>query len=95
MAVVYKGTNTNYRLLKPLINVEHYALINLLAGRRLVAELIQHDLTPATLSNELLRLLEPDVNRKMRAELADATSKLGEGGASARAAEHILKMING
>lgn len=95
MAVVYKGTNTNYRLLKPLINVEHYALINLIAGRRLVAELIQHDLTPTTLSNELLRLLDPEVNQKIRSELAEATSKLGDGGASARAAEHILKMING
>lgn len=93
MAVVYKGTNTNYRLLKPLINVEHYALVNLLAGKRLVAELIQHGLTPQTLSTELLRLLDPCVNQNMRVELANVASKLGEGGASKRAAEHILKLI--
>ncbi len=93
MAVVYKGTNTNYRLLKPLINVDHYALINLLAGRRLVTELIQHDLTPTTLSNELLRLLDPEVNQKMRAELHETTTKLGEGGASKRAAEFILQLL--
>ncbi len=95
MAVVYKGTNTNYRLLKPLINVEHYALVNLLAGKRLAGELIQHDLTPQTLSAELLRLLDPEVNQNMRAELANVASRLGEGGASKRAAELVLRLING
>ncbi len=94
MAVVYKTSSTNYRLLEPLINADHYALINLLASRRIVAELIQNDLTPQKLADELLRLLEPSVNLKVRADLKEAASQLGEGGASKRAAKHILELIN-
>jgi len=93
MAVVYKTSSTNYRLLEPLINVEHYALINLLAGKRIVAELIQGDLSPRTLADELSRLLDPTINSKVRSELKSAADQLGEGGASKRAASHILDLI--
>lgn len=93
MAVVYKASSTNFRLLEPLINVEHYALINLLAGKRIVAELIQGDLTPRSLADELSRLLDPTVNMYLRSELKAAADQLGEGGASKRAAAHILGLV--
>jgi lipid-A-disaccharide synthase len=93
MAVVYKTSSTNYRLLEPLINAEHYALVNLLARRRIVAELIQNDFTPQKLADELERLLQPSVNRQIRTELKKAASQLGEGGASKRAAEFILELL--
>ncbi len=93
MAIVYNTSGLNYRLLEPLISVDHYGLINLIAGDRLATEMIQGDFSPEALSNELLRLIEPGVNREMRTRLAAATEKLGHGGASKRAAEAILKMI--
>lgn len=93
MAIVYKTSRINYGLLEPLIDVEHYGLINLIAGKRLAKELIQDDLTPDTLATELLRLLQPDVNAEMREELRIAADKLGHGGASKRAAEAIIKLI--
>lgn len=93
MAIVYKTTRLNYRLLKPLISVEHYGLINLIAENRLAKELIQDEFTADTLSNELFRLLDPDVNKGMRVELKSAADKLGEGGASKRAAEAILRAL--
>lgn len=93
MAIVYKTSAMNYALLKPLISVEHYGLINLIAGERLAAELIQHEFTAASLSAELLRLLEPETNADMRTKLKAAADKLGAGGASRRAAEAILKLI--
>lgn len=95
MAVVYKASSANYRLLEPLINAEHYALVNLLARRRIVAELMQGDLTPRSLADELLRLLDPTENSKVRSELSTAAAQLGEGGASDRAASHILALISG
>ena len=93
MAIVYKTSTLNYKLLRPLINVEHFGLINLIAGDRVATELIQDDLTPETLANELLRLLEPSENKRVREKLRAAADKLGHGGASARAASLILAII--
>ncbi len=93
MAIVYKTSALNYRLFEPLISVEHYGLINLIAEKRLAKELIQGDFTGATLSAELLRLLVPKVNAEMRAELKLAADKLGHGGASKRAVKAILTLI--
>lgn len=93
MAIVYKTSPINYKLLRPLISVEHFGLINLIAGERLAMELIQDDFTPETLSAELFRLLDEDENRQMREKLKVATDKLGHGGASKRAADYILNVL--
>ncbi len=93
LAIVYKTSPLNYKLLRPLISVEHFGLINLIAEERLAKELIQDDFTPETLARELFRLLEPAENQKMRERLKAATDKLGHGGASKRAAEFILNLL--
>jgi lipid-A-disaccharide synthase len=93
MVIVYKTSALNYKLLEPMISVEHYGLINLIAGKRLATEFIQDDFTVKSLSDEILRLLKPDVNAAMRAELKTAADKLGAGGASKRAAAAILELI--
>lgn len=93
MAIVYKTSALNYKILRPLINVEHFGLINLIARERLATELIQDDFTKETLSKELFRLLEPETNRKMREKLKETADTLGHGGASKRAAEAILKQL--
>ena len=94
MAIVYKTSAINYKLLRPLITVDHFGLINLIAEQRLAKELIQGDFTPQTLADEISRLLEPAVNREYREQLRIAVDKLGHGGASKRAAVAILKLIN-
>lgn len=93
MAIVYKTSSINYKLLRPLIEVEHFGLINLIAGKRIANELIQNDFTPETLSSELFRLLDPAINAEVREQLREAVDKLGRGGASKRAAEAILKLL--
>jgi lipid-A-disaccharide synthase len=93
MAIVYKTTTLNYTLLRPLIDVKHFGLINLIAEKRVVKELIQHDFTPRALADELFRLMRPDINSAVRAELAEAVDKLGHGGASKRAAEAIVARL--
>ena len=93
MAVVYKTSAVNYGLLAPMIDVKHFGLVNLIAGKRVAAEFIQGEFTPDALSRELLRLLQPDVNSAMRRDLKAAADKLGHGGASKRAAEAILRTI--
>ncbi len=66
LAIVYKTSSFNYKLMRPLISVAHFGLINLIAEERLAKELIQDDFTAETLSAELFRLLEPATNQQMR-----------------------------
>lgn len=94
LAIVYKTSALNYGLLRPLINVEHFGLINLIAGERVAAEFIQDEFTDKSLADELARLLDPEENRLAREKLARATDKLGHGGASKRAAQLICDLID-
>jgi len=94
LAIVYKTSALNYKLLRPIISVEHFGLINLIAQERLANELIQDDFTPETLSAELFRLLEPVTNGKMREKLRSVVETLGKGGASKRAAKAIIDLLN-
>jgi lipid-A-disaccharide synthase len=93
MAIVYKTSSFNYKLMRPMIDVEHFGLINLIAEKRVAAELIQDDFSPAALGAELLRLIEPKINKTVRAELKAASDKLGHGGASKRAAAKIIELL--
>ncbi len=93
LAIVYKTSPLNYKLFRPLISVEHFGLINLIAGERIAAEMIQDDFTPSGLARELARLLEPDTNAAFRRKLAEATRKLGSEGASKRAAQAIIGFL--
>ena len=78
-----------------MISVEHYGLINLIAEERIVKEIMQDEFTPEALAHEIERLLEPAVNKEVRAKLHDAAEKLGQGGASKRAAEAIMAVARG
>lgn len=92
-AIVYKTSALNYRLLRPIISVEHFGLINLIAQERLANEFIQNDFTLENLARELFRLLEPETNAKAREKLKQVTDTLGTGGASKRAAQAILRLL--
>lgn len=94
MVIVYKTSVSNYVLLRPLISVEYYGLINLIAGKEVAREMIQYDFKPEAVAIEVLRMLDPEENRRIRDDLAAATAKLGVGGASDRAAEAILRLID-
>ncbi len=92
-AIVYKTSPVNYKLLRPMISVEHFGLVNLIAERRLINEFIQDDFTPEVLSRELFDLLEAENNKRIRSELNEVAEKLGRGGASKRAVQAILREI--
>jgi len=93
MVIVYKESFLNWHLLGPLINVEHYGLVNLIARRRLATELIQSDFTPQRLSQELESMLVADRNAVMRQELRALVQELGQGGAARRAAALIVNLL--
>lgn len=93
MVVLYKLSPTTYRLGKGLAKVDMYAMVNLIAGRRIVVELIQDDCTPEAVAAEAVRLLADRPYRdEMVAALDGVRRQLGGPGASDRAAEAILEI---
>jgi lipid-A-disaccharide synthase len=94
--VAYRVNPLTYRIARRLIQVPHIALANLVAGRTIVPEFVQHAATPAALSESLLRLMDPE--SKERAEmlggLREIRSALGTPGAGdrvARIAESLIR----
>ncbi|MDJ0927125.1 MAG: lipid-A-disaccharide synthase [Gammaproteobacteria bacterium] len=92
MVVAYRLAPLTYQVARVfrLVDVEHFALPNLLADRRLVPELLQHEATPAALATELLSFLE---SPERRAAVAGEFAKLRDllrRGASERAATAVL-----
>jgi lipid-A-disaccharide synthase len=94
MVVVYRVRWPSYLLARALVRVDHAALPNLVAGRRIVPELIQHELRPGAVADHLLGYLEsPDRVAAVRKDLEDVRRRLGEPGAFDRAAEAVLAEI--
>ena len=93
MVVVYKESWVNWNTLGRLITVAHYGLVNLVAGERVAKELMQDDLNGERLANELLLLLDESRNEDARLRLREVADRLGEGGASERAAVCILEAL--
>jgi lipid-A-disaccharide synthase len=69
-------------------------MVNLIAGRRVVPELIQDEFTPDRVATELLPLLdETPARQAMKSGLAEVREKLGSAGASARAADEVAPFL--
>ena len=95
MVIVYKESAINWHTLGRLITADHYGLVNLVAGERVVTELMQNELNGTRLAAELLSLLDAKQNQAMRTRLLDVARMLGEGGASRRAAKLVLDSVQG
>jgi lipid-A-disaccharide synthase len=91
MVILYKLSPLTYRLGRPFVKVDTFGMANLIAGRRVVPELIQDDCTPEKIAGEALSLLtDPARSAAMRRDLAEVRARLGAPGASARAAAAVL-----
>ena len=93
LVIVYKESALNWRTLGSLITAEHYGLVNLIAGRRVATELIQDQFTGESLAQELISLLDSKRNAEMRSELKELMTRIGEPGASRRAAQAVLDFM--
>jgi lipid-A-disaccharide synthase len=91
MVVVYRLSPLTYRIGKPFVRVDTYAMANLVAGERIVPELIQDDFTPARVADETVRLLtDRELYTRTHDALRRVREKLGGSGASGRAADSVL-----
>lgn len=93
--VCYKGNQISYLIAKNLIKVKYISLVNLIMNKPVLKELIQNDLTPENISEELKQLL---TNHKRQRQLLDDYEELrcvlGNAGASSNAASIIFSDLN-
>jgi lipid-A-disaccharide synthase len=93
MTVVYRLSPVTYKLGKPLVRVSMFSMVNLVAGARIIKELIQDECTPEGVALEAVDLLTNSERvADMKEQLAIVREKLGGAGASERAADAILEV---
>jgi lipid-A-disaccharide synthase len=94
MVTFYKVTPLTYAIAKPLVKVPFYSMVNLIAGRRVVPELIQGDMTGERIAAEAAPLLDGGADRaKMKEELAEVAARLaGTEDAISKAADEVVRV---
>jgi lipid-A-disaccharide synthase len=94
MVVVYRVTPLTACLAKALVRTPWFSMVNLIAQKPVVPELIQSKFTPERVATETLRLLhEPSARASLRGGLAEIRHRLGPPGAVERAADTILELV--
>jgi lipid-A-disaccharide synthase len=93
VVVMYRLSPATYMLAKRLVRLPYFSLVNIVAGKSVVPELIQSDVHGARIADEVRKLVAPGRYEETCAELARVRSKLGTPGAAKRAAEEISTMV--
>jgi lipid-A-disaccharide synthase len=93
--LVYRVAPLTYFLAKLLVKIEFIGLVNIIAGERVVEELVQSDASAEKVSDQLKRLIEsPELASSMRKRLAGVAAMLGEPGVESRAAARVADWFN-
>ena len=94
MAILYKTSPLTYWIARMVVDIKHIGIVNILAGRGVVPEFIQHEATRETVLPAALELIgDTPARRAMLDDLRAVREGLGGGGASARAAEKIAALV--
>jgi lipid-A-disaccharide synthase len=89
--LVYKVSWPTYFAARLVLKTKHLGMPNVLAGREILPEFIQHEARPDTISKTVVKLMNDQAVRDMMISEFDAIiAKLGETGASAKAARVIV-----
>ena len=95
MIIIYKVSFLSYWIVRALIRVDHIGLVNLVAEKEIVPELIQKDVHPQRIADEALRILrDPILSRKMSESMGEVRQKLGKPGAAQRAAHIVTSLLH-
>lgn len=94
MVIVYKISLLSYLIGRLIVRVKNIGLVNIIAGKTIVPELVQNDANGPRIAREALSILrDKDRNEKIIKELSAIRAMLGEPGASIRAAQLVLDML--
>jgi lipid-A-disaccharide synthase len=97
MIIIYRGSELNWRLIRPLIHLDTFGMVNLIAGCRVAPELMQKDVTGERIANEVRAILsDPARLSQMRRDLEEVRERLKAGGGSGanRAARAVMEIAS-
>ena len=95
MIIIYKVSALSYYLGKMVIDVNHIGLVNIIAGKEIVPELIQFEASPEKIAAEVIDILKSKGRREyIKAELKKIRNMLGSHGATEKVARLACDMIN-
>ncbi len=95
MVVVYKVSLPTYLVGRIMIHTDYISLVNIIAGKKIVPELIQGDMNPEKIASEISGILENgERSRAIREQLGEVRKKLGSPGAADRAARLAWELIS-
>lgn len=95
VVVMYRLSRLTYMLARRLIRLPHFSLVNIVAGRNVVPELIQNEVNGERIAAEVRTLVAAGNYEKVCTALAEIREKLGTPGASSRVADEIHAMVTG
>jgi lipid-A-disaccharide synthase len=94
MVIVYKLSGLTYWLARLLVKIPFIGLPNIIAGREIVKEYIQHQANASALAAELIKILKnTDYSKQIRSDLKLVQKQLGEGGGSANMAKLAIELL--
>ena len=94
MIIVYRLARTTYALARLLVRVDFIGMVNIIAGEKVVPELIQSDMTAERIASESRKILGGrEVRDRMIAKLSEVRARLGSPGAAERTADIALAMM--
>jgi lipid-A-disaccharide synthase len=94
MVVIYRVSEATAWIARRLMRVPYVAMVNLIAQKRAVPELIQEHFEPEEVARAVENLLSSPTNRAaMKEDLAEVARRLGPPGAIDRAADLIASML--
>ncbi|MEG6585074.1 lipid-A-disaccharide synthase [Dendrosporobacter sp. 1207_IL3150] len=93
--VIYKLATLTYLLGKFLVKIPHFSLPNIVAGRRIIPELLQGDANPDNIAKEVIPTLIDEAEKlRLKNDLVEVRQKLGDIGAVGRVAKVILEVAS-
>jgi lipid-A-disaccharide synthase len=93
VVVMYRLSRLTYWMGKKLVRVPNFSLVNIVAGKSVVPELIQNQVNGPRIAEEVRRMVVPETYERITRELARVRDLLGSPGASVRAAAEIHEMV--
>lgn len=91
--VCYKGSWVSYQIARRIITLKYISLVNLIMDKEIVTELIQDDLNPKRLKEELSKLIDPERRTEILADYDELEAILGGTGASEKTATLIISSL--
>jgi lipid-A-disaccharide synthase len=94
LVVIYRVSRLTYLIARRLVTIRNIGLINIVAGKTIAPEFVQHRARPSKIADEIVRFLsDSKLSRTVREELSGVRAKLGPPGAPERAARVILDVL--